>query len=103
MSSPLFHKFIVSSYLYGLTRGILYNIDRKDKNNQQILITDKLLYTFTSTLCTFPTMMFVCIYYDCRNIELFMKNKKNDMCQDWITSFYFNIKHENKKFYITDQ
>lgn len=84
-------------------RGIVYNIDRKDKNNQQILLTDKILYTFISGITIFPFFVLPCIYYDFRNIELFAKNKKNDMCQDWITSFYFNIKHENKKFYITDQ
>jgi len=98
-----YYKLVLSTQLYGLIRGVVYNIDRKDKNNQQILLTDKILYTFISGITIFPFFALPCIYYDFRNIELFAKNKKNDMCQDWITSFYFNIKHENKKFYITDQ
>lgn len=97
-----FHKCILSTQLYGLIRGVLYNIDRKDKNNQQILLTDKILYTFTSGII-FPVLIVPCIYYDCRNIELFIKNKKNEMCQDCITSTIFDIRHERKKYYIISQ
>jgi len=82
-----YHKLVLSTQLYGLTRGILYNIDRKDKNNQQILLTDKILYTFISGFSVFPVLIFPCIYYDCRNIELFIKNRKSEMHEDIITSF----------------
>jgi hypothetical protein len=87
----LFDKFIISAPVYGFIRGILYNYDRTDKNNKQILITDKILYTLSSTFFIIPTII-PCIYYDLRNIELYMKNQKDLMIQDWVTSNFYNKK-----------
>jgi ABC-type multidrug transport system permease subunit len=86
----LFDKFIISAPVYGFIRGILYNYDRTD-NNKQILITDKILYTLSSTFFIIPTII-PCIYYDLRNIELYMKNQKDLMIQDWVTSKFYNKK-----------
>ena len=94
-------KLILSSQFYGLTRGILYNYDRKDKNNKQLLYTDKILYTLTSGICIFPFFILPSLYIDSRNIELFLINKKELIKPDLITSLIYET-HEVKKFYVND-
>ena len=91
----LFDKFIISTPIYGFIRGILYNYDRKDKNDKQFLIVDKSVFILSSTFFIIPTFL-PCIYYDLRNIELYMKNQKDLMIQDWVTTCFYNIKHEYK-------
>jgi hypothetical protein len=80
--TPILNKFILSSHVYGLLRGILYNYDRKDKYNKQ------LIYTLTSTLIIFPFFIPFCLYS--KNIELFLRNKKELM-----TSFFYDTHEYN--------
>jgi len=97
--NPILHKFILSSQVYGLLRGILYNYDRKDKYNKQLMYTDKILYTLTSTIIIFPFFIPPCLYTDSKNIELFLRNKKELMTQDLITASFYDT-HEFRKFYV---
>jgi len=97
--TQIWTKFALSSQAYGLMRGILYNYDRKDKNNKQLLYTDKILYTLTSGIVIFPFFIPPCLYTDSKNIELFLRNKKELMTQDLITACFYDT-HEMKKFYV---
>jgi hypothetical protein len=92
----MFRYFINKVLLYGFARSIVYNFDRKDKNNDELLITDKLFFIGTSTICFIPFFTIPALYYDCRNIELLLKNRQNELTQDIITSLIFNT-HEYKK------
>jgi hypothetical protein len=92
-------KLALSSQAYGLLRGILYNYDRKDKNNIQLIYTDKVLYTLTSGIVIFPFFILHCLYSDSKNIELFLRNKKELMTQDLISASIYDT-HEVKKFYV---
>ena len=87
--TPILNKFILSSQVYGLLRGILYNYDIKDKYNKQ------LMYTLTSTIVIFPFFIPQCLYTDSKNIELFLRNKKELMTQDLITSFFYDTHEYN--------
>jgi len=75
--TPILNKFILSSQVYGLLRGILYNYDTKDKYNKQ------LMYTLTSTIVIFPFLIPPCLYTDSKNIELFLRNKKELMTHEY--------------------
>jgi hypothetical protein len=97
----VWNKLILSSQFYGFTRGILYNYDRKDKNNKDLIYTDKILYTLTSGIVICPFFILPCLYTDSKNIELFLRNKKELMNQDIITTFIYGT-HERKKFYVND-
>ena len=97
--TQIWTKFALSSQCYGLMRGFLYNYDRKDKNNNQLIYTDKVLYTLTSGIVIFPFFILPCLYSDSKNIELFLRNKKELMTQDLISASIYNT-HEMKKFYV---
>jgi hypothetical protein len=92
----MFRYSINKILLYGFARGIVYNFDRKDKNNNELLITDKLFYIGTSTLFFMPFFVLPSLYFDCRNIELLLRNRQNELTQDTITSFIFNTHELNK-------
>jgi hypothetical protein len=100
--TQIWSKLALSSQAYGLMRGILYNYDRKDKYNKQLMYTDKVLYTLTSGIIIFPFFILPCLYSDSKNIELFLRNKKELMTQDLISASIYDT-HEVRKFYVKDE
>ena len=72
MSSNL-SKYIYSTYIYGFSRGIFYNYNKKDEKNRQLLVVDKISYTFIGIFMAFnPITLPFLVYHDIRNIELFL-------------------------------
>lgn len=82
MSSNL-SKYIYSTYIYGFSRGIFYNYNKKDEKNRQLLVVDKISYTFIGIFMAFnPITLPFLVYHDIRNIELFFKNRKDEIIWD---------------------